>query len=274
MATTGAYTCRAGSDQKKWGCMAFLEGDTPRVIAHRGFSLHHAENTLGAFRAALEVGADILETDVHLSKDGRVVVAHDPDLSRVAGRPGLLSDFTLKQLATFDLGHGEGFPSLEALLEEFPDARVNIDLKIPGAVEPFARVIRAQRAQERVLVTSFDEQTRRAVCALLPGVASSASRAMVIAARLRSWLGLPFDRWTVPPEVVALQIPASASGVALVTPSMLRLARCRGLEVHVWTINDANDMRRLWQMGVHGIVTDRTDLAVEVRKELFPTASA
>lgn len=259
---------------EKVGFMAFLEGGSPRVIAHRGFSLHHAENTRGSFRAAVEAGADILETDVRLSKDGQVVVAHDPDLSRVAGRPGLLADFTLKQLTSIDLGHGEGFPSLEAVLEEFPDARLNVDLKVPEAVEPFAKLIRSLRAQERVLATSFDEPTRRAVCALLPGVASSASRSVVISARVRSWLGLPFDSWKVPPEVVALQIPASASGVALVTPSMLRLAKRKSLEVHVWTINDANDMRRLWQMGVQGIVTDRTDLAVQVRQEVFPTATS
>jgi glycerophosphoryl diester phosphodiesterase len=78
------------------------------------------------------------------------------------------------------------------------------------------------------------------------------------------------ERWAVPPEVVALQIPPAMYGLALVTPSMLRLAKRKGLEVHVWTINNPDDMRRLWAMGVHGIVTDRSDLAVEVRGELFP----
>ncbi|MBT5575611.1 MAG: glycerophosphodiester phosphodiesterase [Microbacteriaceae bacterium] len=250
--------------------MAFLEGVFPRVIAHRGLALAHAENTVGAFQAAIDVGADILETDVHLSKDGAVIIAHDPDLGRVAQRPGLVSDLTQRELADIDLGWGEGFPTLDAALRAFPDRKFNIDLKTPGAVGPFAEVVKAHNAENRVLATSFDEPTRQAVINLLPEVVSSTSQSMVIAARMRSWLGLPSERWEVPPEIVAMQIPPSAYGLALVTPSMLTLARRKGLEVHVWTINDPHQMRRLWRMGVHGIVTDRSDLAIEVRGELFP----
>ena len=250
--------------------MAYLEGDYPRVIAHRGFPLDHAENTLGAFQAALDAGADILETDVHLSKDGVVVVAHDPDLTRIARRPGLVSDFTHKELASMDLGFGEGFPSLAELLTAFPDAKFNIDLKTRSSVEPFADVIRALNAEDRILATSFDEPTREAVIRSLPDISSSASQQMVMRARLWTWLGLPMDSLRLPPEVVALQIPPARFGVALVTPSMIRLAKRRGLEVHVWTINEPEQMRRLWSMGVHGIITDRADLAVQVRGELFP----
>jgi glycerophosphoryl diester phosphodiesterase len=250
--------------------MAFLEGDYPRVIAHRGLALTSAENTLGAFQAALDSGADILETDVHLSKDGVVVVAHDPDLTRVAKRPGLVSDFTHQQLAEMDLGFGEGFPSLDELLTAFPDAKFNIDLKTPTAVEPFADTIRNSGAEGRILATSFDEPTRQAAIKLLPDVVSGTFKAMVIRARMLSLFGLPVDNWRMPPEIVAFQIPPAMYGIALVTPSMIRLAKRKGLEVHVWTINDPDDMRRLWSMGVNGIVTDRADLAVQVRSELFP----
>ena len=250
--------------------MAYLEGDYPRVIAHRGFPLDHAENTLGAFQAALDAGADILETDVHLSKDGVVVVAHDPDLTRVARRPGLVSDFTHEELAAMDLGFGEGFPTLAELLTAFPDAKFNIDLKTRPSVEPFADVILALNAEDRILATSFDEPTREAVMRSLPDISSSASQQMVMRARLWTWLGLPMDSLRLSPEVVALQIPPSRFGVALVTPSMVRLAKRKGLEIHVWTINEPEQMRRLWSMGVHGIITDRADLAVQVRGELFP----
>jgi glycerophosphoryl diester phosphodiesterase len=250
--------------------MAFLEGEHPRVIAHRGLSLEHPENTLGAFRAAVASGADIIETDVHVTRDGAVVIAHDPDLTRVAGRPGLVRDFTATQLADIDLGTGEGFPLLDTVLQEFPEQKFNIDLKTRSAVDPFAELIRSHGAENRVLATSFDEPTREAVVNLLPDISSSASQSMVIRARLWTWLGLPMDSLRLSPEVVALQIPPSRFGVALVTPSMLRFATRRGLEIHVWTINDPKDMRRLWQMGVHGIVTDRSDVAVEVRGELFP----
>ena len=107
--------------------MSYFDGRPPRVIAHRGFCAGHAENTIGAFQAALDVGADLLETDVHISKDGQVIVAHDADLSRVAGRPGLVSELTAAELASIDLGFGQGFPTLVEVLEAFPGAKFNID---------------------------------------------------------------------------------------------------------------------------------------------------
>ncbi len=101
-----------------------------------------------------------------------------------------------------DLGFGEGFSSLDELLTEFPDAKFNIDVKTPAAVEPFADVIRSHGAEGRILATSFDEPTRQAVMKLLPDVASSTSQSMVIRARVRSWWGLPIDNWRVPPRLL------------------------------------------------------------------------
>ena len=248
--------------------VAFLDGTPPRIIAHRGLALHHAENTLGAFGAALEAGADILETDVHLSKDGVVVIAHDSDLERVADRPGLVSQYTAVELSDMDLGHVEGFPTLAEALHAFPEARWNIDLKIPGVVDGCVDAITSACAIDRVLVTSFDEDTRAQAVQALPGVASSATSRHIIAGRVISWMGLPLSSWKLPGDIVALQIPPAHAGLALVTPSMIRLAHRKGLEVHVWTINDVKDMERLWSMGVDAIVTDRTDLAVEVRRTL------
>lgn len=245
--------------------MAFLDGVKPRVIAHRGLALSHPENTLAAFHSALEAGADILETDVHVSKDGQVVIAHDPDLQRVASLSGLIRDFTARELAQIDLGNGHSFPLLAEALEAFPQARFNIDLKERQVVEPFVDVIRAMNATDRVLVASFDEPNRQRAVTKLPGVVSSATPPHMLEGRLRSWLGLSTDTWAVPTDMVALQIPVTRYGFPLVTPSMLKAAHSKGLEVHVWTINDPDVMRRLWGMGVDGIVTDRTDLAVEAR---------
>jgi glycerophosphoryl diester phosphodiesterase len=248
--------------------MSFLEGSPPRVIAHRGLALEHAENTLGAFGAALVAGADILETDVYLSKDGQVIIAHDADLARVAGRPHLVSELSARELSRIDLGFGEGFSTLSEVLEEFPTARFNIDLKNPTVVDAFVDTVKKTASTPRVLVASFDENTRaRAVLALSP-VASSATSAHVMRGRAISALGLPIGFWNIPPEIVALQVPPSHRGLALVTPSLIGLARRKGLEVHVWTINEPRQMARFWQMGVSGIVTDRTDLAVTVRNEL------
>jgi glycerophosphoryl diester phosphodiesterase len=242
----------------------YFDGQTPRVIAHRGFASGHAENTIGAFHAALDVGADLLETDVHLSKDGHVIVAHDPDLSRVAGLPGLVSDYTATELAGVDLGFGQGFPSLVEVLEAFPEAKFNIDVKVPEVVDPFIDVVTHLHVHDRILVASFDEPSRAKAVSKLPGVVSSATSGHVIEGRLRSWLGLSGATWTMPPEIRAVQVPLVHWGMALVTPSFLRMVHQKGLEVHVWTINDAKDMERLLEMGVDGIVTDRADIAAEL----------
>jgi glycerophosphoryl diester phosphodiesterase len=212
----------------------------------------------------LDVGADILETDVHLSKDGQVIVAHDADLSRVAGLPGLVSDYTASELAGIDVGFGEGFPTLVEALEAFPGAKFNIDLKVPEVIDPFVDVVSQMNAHDRLLVASFDEASRARAVSKLPGVVSSATSGHIIEGRLRSWLGLSGATWTMPPEIRALQVPPAHWGMALVTPSLVRMAHQKGLEVHVWTINDARDMERLLEMGVDGIVTDRADIAVEI----------
>jgi len=242
----------------------YFDGKAPRVIAHRGFPGGHAENTIGAFQAALDVGADLLETDVHLSKDGHVIVAHDPDLARVAGRPGLVSDYTASELAGIDLGFGQGFPTLVEALEAFPTAKFNIDVKVPEVVDAFVDVVVNMNVHDRVLVASFDEASRSKAVSKLPGVVSSTTIGHVVEGRLRSWLGLSGATWSMPPEIRAVQVPPVHWGMAIVTPSFLRMAHSKGLEVHVWTINEARDMERLLDMGVDGIVTDRADLAVDI----------
>lgn len=244
--------------------MPYFDGHAPRVIAHRGFPAGHAENTIGAFQAALDVGADLLETDVHLSKDGQVIVAHDPDLTRVAGRPGLVSDYTASELAGFDLGFGQGFPTLVEALEAFPTAKFNIDVKVPEVVDAFVDVVVNMNVHDRVLVASFDEASRSKAVSQLPGVVSSTTIGHVVEGRLRSWFGLSGATWNMPPEIRAVQVPPVRWGMAIVTPSFLRMAHSKGLEVHVWTINEARDMERLLDMGVDGIVTDRADLAVDI----------
>jgi len=251
--------------------MPFLDGPKPRVIAHRGLSLEFPENTLGAFRAAVEAGADILETDIHVSKDGEAVIAHDPDLARLTGRTGRIADYTANQLSQMDLGAGQGFLRLADALEALPGQKFNIDLKEFDVVEACVDVVTGLRAQERVLLASFDEKTRRTAAQKLPGVVTSATPSHVLEGKARSWLGLPSQSWSLPPGMVALQVPATRFGMALVTPSFVSMAHRKGLEVHVWTINDAATMSRFWDMGVDGIVTDRADIAHEARESRTPS---
>lgn len=236
----------------------------PRVLAHRGLAVDAPENTLLAFAHALALGVDHLETDVHVSRDGVAMIAHDPDLDRVAGHGAKVHELRAAELAGIDLGAGQSMPTLAEALEAFPDARFNIDLKVAGAVAPTVDVIRSARAQDRVLLTSFSESRRRAALQLLPGVATSASGPRFVAALLSAAIGArPLLRSALQ-GLHAVQIPERALGLRTTTPSRIRAFQSVGVEVHVWTINEISDMERLLDAGVDGIVTDRADRAVEI----------
>jgi len=245
----------------------FFPAHTPLVIAHRGLAIDHPENTLGAFVAGRDAGADILETDVHLSRDGQVIIAHDPTLERVASRPGRVSDYSAAELAEIDLGGGVGFPTLVELLEALPQAKLNIDLKTPGVVPAFVDVIRQMNAHDRVLVASFDEPTRAQAVSALPGVATSANRKHVLPGLIWGLLRGQRALRRVFDGIDAIQIPTAYLGVPITTRRFVRQLTDMGKQVHVWTINEEAQMRQLLDLGVTGIVTDRTDIAVRVRAD-------
>ena len=237
----------------------YFEGSTPRVFAHRGLHLDAPENTAGSFRAAIAAGATFIETDVVGSKDGLAIISHDTTLDRVSSRTGLVSDHTAAELADIDLG-GEGFLTLAQALELFPTARFNIDVKDETAIDGVVRAVTDAEALDRVLITSFSAQRRRATIARLPGVASSpsATEFLVIAAAARTGITPPL------PLIHALQIPEKANGITFVNERMVERYHRAGLEVHVWTVNDEETMRRLQGIGVDGIVTDRADIALRI----------
>lgn len=244
--------------------LAYFAPDRPRVIAHRGLAIEAPENSLLAFAHALALGVTHLETDVHASSDGVAVIAHDPDLSRVAGHPQRVASMTVADLARLDLGAQQHMPTLAEALDAFPDARFNIDLKSADAVSPTVEAVRAGRAEDRVLLTSFSERRRRAALAQLPDVATSASGPRFAAALLASVVrGGPVVRGALR-GLHAVQIPTRAIGLDTVTPRRIRAFQAAGVEVHVWTINDEPEMRRLLALGIDGLVTDRADIALKV----------
>lgn len=244
--------------------LPFFSGPSPRVLAHRGLPEGATENTLGAFRNALDAGAHYLELDVHGSSDGVAVVSHDPDLSRVAGQSAKVSELTMDELRGMDLGHNEGFVSLTDVLTAFPTARLNIDIKSADAVRPAVYAILRAGASDRVLIASFSERRRAAVVRRLPGVATSASSPRVAIAVLGAKLGIQALVSTALRGVHAVQIPTAVPGVAIATPRIIGHFHRAGVEVHIWTINDTATMKRLLDIGVDGLVTDRADLAVDV----------
>jgi glycerophosphoryl diester phosphodiesterase len=243
--------------------LPYFAPPTPRVFAHRGLAEGVPENTIAAFARALEAGAGYLESDVRATRDGIAVLAHDADLRRVTGRHGRLAELTASGLADVDL-HGHRVPTLREALERFPTARFNLDIKSGDAVAATVTAIRDAGAVDRVLVSSFDEGRRASAIRALPGVATSASSRIAARALGAVRAGLPRTAATVLNGVHAVQLPETVRGLRVVSPRTVAGFHRAGVEVHVWTVNAATDMRRLLEWGVDGIVTDRADIAVSV----------
>ncbi|MDN4639550.1 glycerophosphodiester phosphodiesterase [Agreia sp. PsM10] len=234
------------------------------MLAHRGLALDAPENTLAAFDAALRRGAIYIETDVHASRDGVAMIAHDPSLLRVAGIDAEVANMTTDELQKVDLGDGHRMPTLLDALRAFPQARFNIDVKSQRAGVAIARAVIEAGATGRVLVTSFSASRRAVALDLLPGVANSASAPRFVAILALAKLGvLGLAPWVVG-GVDAVQVPPRRGRLSIATPRVVRALHRRGVEMHVWTINDPDEIRRLLAMGVDGIVTDRCDLALDV----------
>ena len=234
------------------------------MFAHRGLALEAPENTMLAFAKAIAAGATYVETDVHASSDGIAVIAHDPDLKRIAGRDVRVDQLTFAELRRIDLGEGQTFCSLAEALDGFPDTRFNIDVKSRAAVDPTIAAVLAARASQRVLVSSFDEGRRRAVLKGLPGVVSSSSARLFLIALFAGKARLsPVVRRALR-GLVAVQVPEKALGLRITSARMIRRLHDAGVEVHIWTVNDPARMNELLDLGVDGIVTDRADLALEV----------
>jgi glycerophosphoryl diester phosphodiesterase len=261
------------------GRQTAVYGEWPVNLAHRGASFVAPENTMEAFRTAVEAGAGGLELDVHLTRDGHVVVIHDATVDRTTSGTGAVSEMTVDELRRLDAGHafspdggptrpyqgrGVRVPTLEEVLEGFPDVAVNIDLKdgSPGIEAAVLGVLRETNAWERVLVVSTRRATVRRFRKISGGhVFTGASRWEIGVFFLLSRLRL--ER-LVSPAYDALQVPLRHRGIPLVTPRFVRAAHASGVRVDVWTINQADEMRRLLDLGVDVIMTDRPGMLAEV----------
>ncbi|KQR93165.1 MAG: glycerophosphodiester phosphodiesterase [Microbacterium ginsengisoli] len=249
----------------------FLAGPLPRVLAHRGLVTAEAaasgiaENSLAAIAAAHAVGADIVESDCHLTADGTVVLFHDSDLSRVTGDPRRLSEVTTVELEALMRERG-GLAVLADTLDAFPTVRFNLDVKADAAAEPVGRLVAPHAA--RVLVTSFDDARRRRALAAAEAAggepATSAGSSVVARAVGASAVRLRRAFGRAVAGVDALQVPVRQGPVPVVTRRLIDDAHAHSVEVHVWTINDPGEMTRLVTLGVDGIVTDRADAALHL----------
>jgi glycerophosphoryl diester phosphodiesterase len=241
----------------------------PHLFAHRGASAEAPENTLPAFTRAVEHGVRYLELDCHATRDGEVVVLHDAELERTTDGEGPVSQHTFAELERLDAGYrftrdgqrfpfrgtGVRIPRFAEILKSFPEARLNLEVKQaePAIAAQVVRMLRETNASRRVLLAAAEEPILAEIAALDPGTALGSSTVDVIEfvkaaaeGRLASFK----------PRGHALQIPPHAFGRPLVTRELVEAAHALGLFVHVWTINDAVEMRRLAALGVDGVMSD------------------
>lgn len=238
----------------------FLPAHPPIGIAHRGGSLEAEENTMPAFAHAVGLGYRHVELDVHATRDGVVVIHHDPTLERMTGDTRAIADLTWDELSAIRTHKGAQIPRLSDLFEEYPTLNVNIEAKADGVVPPLADVIRAANALERIGTGSFAlHRTQGLIAELGPDLCWSPAHWGVARLWLRAW-GPPLRVGRFP----VVQVPMAFKGVQVVTPRFVRAAHRLGIQVQVWTVDEKQDMERLLDMGVDGLMTDRPTLLREV----------
>ena len=250
--------------------------EAPIALAHRGGTKYGPnvgiENSVKAFRNAVDLGYTHLETDVHTTADGKVVAFHDVRLDRVTDAVGAIADLPYAAVAEASIGGSEPIPTLSQLLEEFPDTAFNVDIKSARALEPTLEILRSHNALYRVCLASFSDQRLRTVRTLLGDrVATSAGRREITFARLAP--ALLSRRWHTPAP--ALQIPARhrirGRTIPIATPAVIDVAHHLGKHVHVWfhawDDESPEEVHRLLDLGVDGIVSDHIDAVAGVFAE-------
>lgn len=244
----------------------------PIAIGHRGCAGEVPENTLESFARGLAAGAAILESDVHLTRDGVPVLIHDDDVARVTEGAGPVRELALAELQRLDAGfrfspdggrshpfRGRGLriPTLAEAFAALPGARFNLELKqdVPGLVERTLDAVHAAGREERTLLTAADD----ALMARLRAALARHPRAVAVGASTGDVLDFvrsAQDGVAPRPGPMALQIPAEFAGRPLATRELVACAHAQGVQVHVWTINEPAEIARLLDLGVDGIVSD------------------
>jgi glycerophosphoryl diester phosphodiesterase len=242
----------------------YLDHPGPIAFAHRGGAADGLENTVAQFRRAVEAGYRYLETDVHATADGRLVAFHDSTLDRMTDGAGRIGDLSWQDVSHARVAGKEPVPLFEELLETFPGARWNVDVKAEPALRPLLELLDRTGTWDRVCVGSFSEpRVARAQRLAGPRLATSYGTRGILGLRLLSY-GIPA---ALRRSAVAAQVPESQSGIPVVDHRFVRAAHARGLQVHVWTVNEPQRMHRLLDLGVDGIMTDHIDTLRKVLED-------
>jgi glycerophosphoryl diester phosphodiesterase len=253
----------------------------PHLFAHRGASAEAPENTLPAFARAIELGIAYLELDCHGTRDGEIVICHDPELEGTTDGEGPIRERTLAEIERLDAGfrfspdglrfpfrgRGVRMPTLRSLIEAFPRARFNLEIKQgePAIVDEVCAIVRRAKATDRFLLAAGDDALMERIRKVAPGTAIGSSIGDVVA----FFDAMQQDRIaTFQPAGHALQIPPSFAGQTLVTRESLAAARTVELHVHVWTVNQPEEMRALLELGVDGVMSDDPARLLQVARSL------
>ncbi|NDJ34122.1 MAG: glycerophosphodiester phosphodiesterase [Chloroflexi bacterium] len=256
------------------------------VIAHQGGNHLRPDNTLVSFQHAVDLGADVLEMDLHTTADGVVVVIHDDTVDRTTDGTGRVNDLTLAELQALDAAYhwtpltpegdpidpddrpyrGEGItvPTLAEVFTAFPAMPMVIEIKQaePSMAEPLCAVIRAHDMADQLIVASFSVDALEEFRAVCPGVPTSAHQTEALTFYV--FYQLRMAPAYTPREYIAFQVPETFNGLRVLSDRFITAADRRGISVQAWTINTEDDMRRLIDWGVHGLITDQPGLALEV----------
>lgn len=236
------------------------------AFAHRGGARHPdlagLENTLTAFEHAVGLGYGYLETDVHSTFDGRLLAFHDDVLDRVTTSVGSITHLRYDEVCDALIGGRERIPLMPDLLEHFPRTRFNIDLKSDAAVPRLADLVESTGVHDRVCVGAFSERRLAAFRRLVSRPVATSYGPVGVG--LTRYAPRSLARRLLAGRGDALQVPHHNRGLHIVTEGFIARAHTTGHPVHVWTIDDSDEMGLLLDLGVDGLITDRTDVLKEV----------
>ncbi len=250
------------------------------VIAHRGGRSLGPENTLYTYRRAVDLGVDVLEIDVHLTRDNHLAVIHDKTVDRTTNGSGTVESYKLADLQKLDAayrwsadggnpfslrGKGIKIPSLPQVFKTFPRMRINIEIKDPkpAAINSLCRTIQDHNMSQKVMIASFSAGALKKFRALCPAVATSAgaSEAIWFYALQKMHMEAAYS-----PDAQTLQVPENYGDLQVTNKRFVEAAHARNMRVQVWTINDIDSMKRLLGQGVDGIMTDYPQRLIEIIK--------
>lgn len=265
---------------------AFFNHNRPLVIAHQGGELLAPSNTMTAFENAAKLGVDVLETDIHITKDGHLITIHDPTVDRTTNGKGAVADLTLAEIQELDAGYdfkdlegnysfrGKGvyIPTVDEMFQAFGNMKIEIEIKDDNPPERIDEIssklwdlIEKYQMEDKILIAAFDQDILTTFGEYAKGrVALSAGRQEV-----KSFVVFHkfFLRNLYVPKVDAFQLPVEDSGFDLTDKRLIKGAHRLGMKIHYWTIDDPRTMEQLIDAGADGILTNRPDLLLNLLNE-------